>query len=229
MGDPVPSSAISDATTGGLSVIVITGGSTGQVLTLQANGTYAPATVSAGSGDVVGPSSATDNAVARFDATTGKLIQNSGVTIADTNATVITVSSASAIPLCLKGAASQSANLQEWQNSSGTVMISVDMISGTNGRIKINGSVPDTAIGMSAFGSDGYIDCASGNMVFRTSSTTRTNFTINNLTTKVATFGGAVTIGSSTDAAAANSTLYYSTTQSKLVWKDAAGSVNILY
>lgn len=37
-----------------------------------------------GSGDVVGPASATDNAVARFDATTGKLIQNSVVTIADT-------------------------------------------------------------------------------------------------------------------------------------------------
>jgi hypothetical protein len=37
-------------------------------------------------GDVVGPSSATDNAVARFDTTTGKLIQNSLVTISDTGA-----------------------------------------------------------------------------------------------------------------------------------------------
>lgn len=36
-----------------------------------------------GSGDVVGPASATDNAIARFDSTTGKLIQNSVVTIAD--------------------------------------------------------------------------------------------------------------------------------------------------
>jgi hypothetical protein len=35
-------------------------------------------------GDVVGPASATDNAVARFDATTGKLIQNSLVIIDDT-------------------------------------------------------------------------------------------------------------------------------------------------
>lgn len=35
-------------------------------------------------GDVVGPASATDNAVARFDGTTGKLIQNSVVIIADT-------------------------------------------------------------------------------------------------------------------------------------------------
>lgn len=35
------------------------------------------------SGDVVGPASATDNAVARFDGTTGKLLQNSSVTIDD--------------------------------------------------------------------------------------------------------------------------------------------------
>ena len=32
---------------------------------------------------VVGPASATDNAIARFDGTTGKLIQNSGITIVD--------------------------------------------------------------------------------------------------------------------------------------------------
>jgi len=34
-------------------------------------------------GDVVGPASATDNAIARFDTTTGKLIQNSTVTVTD--------------------------------------------------------------------------------------------------------------------------------------------------
>jgi hypothetical protein len=34
-------------------------------------------------GDVVGPASATDNALARFDTTTGKLIQNSVVTVSD--------------------------------------------------------------------------------------------------------------------------------------------------
>lgn len=37
-----------------------------------------------GTGDVVGPSSATDNAIARFDLTTGKLIQNSVVLVGDT-------------------------------------------------------------------------------------------------------------------------------------------------
>lgn len=37
-----------------------------------------------GPGDVVGPASATDNAVARYNLTTGKLLQNSLVTISDT-------------------------------------------------------------------------------------------------------------------------------------------------
>lgn len=36
-------------------------------------------------GDVVGPGSSTDNAIARFDSTTGKIIQNSGVIIDDSN------------------------------------------------------------------------------------------------------------------------------------------------
>jgi hypothetical protein len=40
--------------------------------------------VADGGGDVVGPGSSTDNAVARFDSTTGKLLQNSVVLIGDT-------------------------------------------------------------------------------------------------------------------------------------------------
>ena len=38
-----------------------------------------------GSGDVTGPGSATDNTVARYNSTTGKLLQGSGVTIDDSN------------------------------------------------------------------------------------------------------------------------------------------------
>lgn len=41
-------------------------------------------------GNVVGPASATDNAVVRFDGTTGKLVQNSAVTIADTTGDITT-------------------------------------------------------------------------------------------------------------------------------------------
>ena len=52
------------------------------------SGTWPNQTINAtggggGGGDVTGPSSATDNAIARFDGTTGKLIQNSGVQIND--------------------------------------------------------------------------------------------------------------------------------------------------
>jgi hypothetical protein len=43
----------------------------------------APAGGSGGIGDVVGPASATDNALARFDTTTGKLIQDSNITLPD--------------------------------------------------------------------------------------------------------------------------------------------------
>jgi hypothetical protein len=44
--------------------------------------------VVAGADAVDGPASATDNAIARFDGTTGKLIQNSAATIADTTGAI---------------------------------------------------------------------------------------------------------------------------------------------
>lgn len=62
-------------------VVALTGAGTTTV-----TGTYPNFTITstdAYTGDVVGPASATDNAIARFDTTTGKLIQNSLVTIDD--------------------------------------------------------------------------------------------------------------------------------------------------
>ncbi len=59
-------------------------GNAGKFLTTD--GSNASWGTPSGSGDVVGPSSATDNAIARFDTTTGKLIQNSVVTVSDTGA-----------------------------------------------------------------------------------------------------------------------------------------------
>ncbi len=81
---------------------------------------------------------------------------------------LFTCTSASLKGLVVKAAASQSAALQEWQDSSGTLL-----------------------------------SCIRPN--------------------------GGIGIVSLADSAAANSTLYYSTTQSKLVWKDAGGTVNVLY
>jgi hypothetical protein len=57
-------------------------GAAGQVLT--SNGTGVPTWTTNAGGDVTGPASSTDNAIARFDGVTGKLIQNSVTTIDDT-------------------------------------------------------------------------------------------------------------------------------------------------
>jgi len=59
-------------------------GTNGQVLTLAGGvPTWAAEQFT---GDVVGPASATDNAIARFDTTSGKLIQNSSITLSDAGA-----------------------------------------------------------------------------------------------------------------------------------------------
>jgi hypothetical protein len=73
---------------------VITNSAPDQTVVLNAgtgistSGTYPNFTITNTSpslgGDVVGPASATDNAVARFDSTTGKLLQNSVVLVGDT-------------------------------------------------------------------------------------------------------------------------------------------------
>jgi len=59
-------------------------GSALQVLRTNAGAT-ALEWATAGSGDVVGPASSTDNAIVRMDGTTGKSVQNSGATIDDSN------------------------------------------------------------------------------------------------------------------------------------------------
>jgi hypothetical protein len=63
-------------------------GSANQLLRVNAGAT-ALEYASVGSGDVVGPASATDNAIARFDGTTGKLVQNSDCSISDTGAVTL--------------------------------------------------------------------------------------------------------------------------------------------
>jgi hypothetical protein len=63
-------------------IVALTGAGTTTV-----SGTYPNFTITSADskvGDVVGPASATDNAIARYDTTTGKLIQNSLVIVDDT-------------------------------------------------------------------------------------------------------------------------------------------------
>jgi hypothetical protein len=63
---------------------------TSSAITIAASG-------GSGTGDVVGPASAADNAIVRYDGTTGKLVQNSGVYVSDANK----VSIGSATPVAL--------------------------------------------------------------------------------------------------------------------------------
>jgi hypothetical protein len=95
-------------------------------------------------GDVVGPTSATDNAVVRFDTTTGKLIQNSVVTIGDTGAatgfTTLSASTSVTSPI-LKAANSAGGALQ---NSGGTSQIQWGAGGGNNVTIDVSANLNGT-------------------------------------------------------------------------------------
>lgn len=78
-------------------------------LVTDASGNVTASTTGIGTGDFVGPSSATDNAIVRFDGTTGKLGQNSLVTIDDNgNVTIPSNQSASVVRALQVYAASSS-------------------------------------------------------------------------------------------------------------------------
>jgi len=97
-----------------------------------------------GLGDVVGPASSTDNAVARFDSTTGKLLQNSVVTIGDTGATTgITTLAASTSVTTPIIQATNSAGLS-LKNSAGTTQISMGAGGGDNASINVSTNINGT-------------------------------------------------------------------------------------
>jgi hypothetical protein len=80
---------IGNSTGNTLAKSTLTAGS--NITITNGNGSITIASTASGSGDVVGPASSTDNAFARFDSTTGKLLQNStGATLSDTGAAVFT-------------------------------------------------------------------------------------------------------------------------------------------
>jgi len=95
-------------------------------------------------GDVVGPASATDNAVARFDSTTGKLLQNSVVTVGDTGAvsgvTTLAASTSVTTPIVQ---ATNSGGLA-LKNSGGTTQMSVGAGGGDNMSINVSTNINGT-------------------------------------------------------------------------------------
>jgi hypothetical protein len=95
-------------------------------------------------GDVVGPASATDNAIARFDTTTGKLLQNSVVTVGDTGAvTGVTTLAASTSVTTPIVQATNSAGLA-LRNSAGTSQISMGAGGGDNVTIAVSTNLNGT-------------------------------------------------------------------------------------
>jgi hypothetical protein len=95
-------------------------------------------------GDVVGPASATDNAIARFDTTTGKLLQNSVVTVSDAGAatgfTTLAASTSVTTPIVQ---ASNSGGLA-LKNSGGTTQMSVGAGGGDNMSINVSTNLNGT-------------------------------------------------------------------------------------
>jgi len=174
--------------------INLSGGTDGDVLTVQADGSLAVETPAGG---------------------------------AESPLTLI-ASAATEVPLVVQGAASQTGSLTEWQNSAGIVVGFFDIIAGHSGRLFLRSNGAST-MALSVFGADAYYDCATGRSIFRTNNSTRTTLDIHNAANRGMTIHQPVQLASSTDANAANSTLYFSTTQQKLVWKDASGVVNNLY
>jgi hypothetical protein len=108
---------------------------------ISTSGTYPNFTITNTSpslgGDVVGPAGATDNAIARFDTTTGKLLQNSVVLVGDTGAvsgvTTLTASTSVTTPIVQ---ASNSGGLA-LKNSAGTTQISMGGGGGDNVTIAV--------------------------------------------------------------------------------------------
>lgn len=97
----------------------------------------APAGGSGGIGDVVGPGSATDNALVRFDSTTGKLIQDSTVTLDDTGAITVPEMAAPSTPAAGKVAV--------YAKSDGKLYIKDD--AGTETDLTTTGGAPSGSAG----------------------------------------------------------------------------------
>ena len=95
-------------------------------------------------GYVTGPASSTDNAIARFDGTSGKIIDNSVVTIDDTGATTgittLTASTSVTTPIVQ---ASNSAGLS-LKNASGTTQMNVGAGGGDNMSINVSTNLNGT-------------------------------------------------------------------------------------
>lgn len=99
--------------------VLATSGADGDVLTQQADGTYLAETPSAGGSPGGSTGEIQYNDAGAFGGTVALVYAASGTHF------TVTAQAATDVPVVVKGAASQTANLQEWQDSSGTSMLEV--------------------------------------------------------------------------------------------------------
>jgi hypothetical protein len=125
-------------------------GVSGYVLRTDGSGVLSWVAQSGGSGgDVTGPASSTDNAVARFDLTTGKIIQNSQVIVDDSGtvtgvaalaAVTASITSANAATFRLIGASTGYVGLVA-ASTAGSTTYTMPSADGSSGQfLKTNGS-----------------------------------------------------------------------------------------
>lgn len=155
---------------------VKSGANAGQYVCLSTNTWTGPFDSSA-SGDVQGPVSATDNAIARYDGTTGKVVQNSVVTIADTTGAI-----AGGRSIALSGSSSGVVTIQT-AAAAGTWTLTLPTTDGDSGQALTtdgNGVASWTAIasGTTINATDGVIPYRSNSTTFVDSPMTRTSATV---------------------------------------------------
>ena len=120
-----------------------------------------------GGGDVVGAASSTDNAIARFDGVTGKVVQNSAVTIDDTGKMGISVASPAA-KLDIKGSgATVATSSLVVKNSSNEELLRIKDnmdIQLANGALSLTESIRSLTItGKNVEGERAYLQLNAGN------------------------------------------------------------------
>ncbi len=107
----------------GLGDVAITSPANGQNLTYNSSTGKWQNSTAAGAGDVSGPASSTDNALARFDGTTGKLIQNSTATLSDTGALDVANVTSDYVQLDTAAGAASAVGRITWDAGEGTAVV----------------------------------------------------------------------------------------------------------